>query len=157
MLEKVARPIGIVLKVLQAVVPLLARLLIGQAFAQTGWGKLHKIEDIISFFSGLGIPAPAANAYFVSTLELVGGVAILLGLGTRAFAFLLCGTMVVALGTADREALLGALQVGSETGLIDVVPLAYMSQLLWLVAFGPGVVSLDALIKRLATRRSAAA
>ena len=37
-----------------------------------------------------------ANATFIATLELVGGICLMLGLGTRIFALLLSGSMTVA-------------------------------------------------------------
>ncbi len=62
--------------------PLLARLVFGQAFAQTGYGKLTNFAATTSFFQELGIPAPAANAAIVGTVELLGGICLLL---VRAF------------------------------------------------------------------------
>src|SRR5438128_1127868 len=41
---------------------LLLRVSVGVVFAQTGWGKLHHLDDIIEFFRGLGIPAPQLQA-----------------------------------------------------------------------------------------------
>src|SRR2546421_417787 len=38
--------------------PTLARLAVGVVFAGTGWGKLHHLDKITSFFADLGIPAP---------------------------------------------------------------------------------------------------
>ena len=35
----------------------------GWQFAQSGWGKFHRMPQVIEFFSGLGIPLPAFNAY----------------------------------------------------------------------------------------------
>jgi len=128
--------------------PLLTRLVLGQAFFLTGRGKLEHIEDIVGFFSKLGIPFPAANAAFVSRLEYYGGIALILGLLTRLVALGLASTMVVALLTADRAGFLEALRGAGETGLTDVVPFVYLLFLLWLVLFGPGPVSLDALLAR---------
>jgi uncharacterized membrane protein YphA (DoxX/SURF4 family) len=71
-------------------------------------------------------------------------------------AALLASTMVVALATADREAFLGALRGTSDAGLTDVAPFVYLLFLLWLVLFGPGPVSLDALVVRWLRRRPSA-
>jgi len=30
---------------------------------QTGWGKLSDIHEVVGFFTQLGIPAPALNAW----------------------------------------------------------------------------------------------
>jgi putative oxidoreductase len=67
---------------------------------ETGWGKLTDIGKVIGFFTDLGIPAPAFNAYFVSTLEFGGGVLLTLGLGSRLIAVPLVIDMLVAYITA---------------------------------------------------------
>ncbi|MCU1276153.1 MAG: DoxX family protein, partial [Bryobacterales bacterium] len=54
---------------LQSPFLLAVRLYWGWQFMQTGWGKLSDINKVVGFFTDLGIPAPALNAYFVSALE----------------------------------------------------------------------------------------
>jgi putative oxidoreductase len=149
-----SRFIHLVAAALQPIAPLVTRLVVGQAYMQTGYGKWSDIEKFVSFFSSLGIPAPRPNAYFVATLELVGGACLLLGLGTRVFALLLSATMVVALMTADREAFLAALAVNPEHGLLDVTPVPFLLFLLWLAAFGPGPLSVDRVISRRVRERA---
>lgn len=128
--------------------PLLTRLVIGYAFYQTGSGKLANPDRIVEFFTSLGIPFPAANAAFVSRLEFYGGMLLIVGLLTRLVACGLGATMVVALMTADKPAFLEALAGAGETGLTDVVPVVYGLFLLWLIVFGPGAASLDALLRK---------
>ena len=128
--------------------PLLTRLVIGYAFYQTGQGKLANMERTVSFFTDLGIPFPAANAAFVSRLEFYGGMLLIAGLLTRLVACGLGSTMVVALMTADRSAFLEALAGTGETGLTDVVPVVFGMFLLWLIVIGPGLVSLDTLLRK---------
>ena len=128
--------------------PLLTRLVIGQAFFFTGRGKLENFEGTVAFFTDLGIPLPAANAAFVARLEYYGGLLLIVGLLTRLTALLLSTTMVVALLTADRALFVQALAGSGEAGLTDVTPFVYLLFLLWLVIFGPGALSLDALLAR---------
>jgi putative oxidoreductase len=128
--------------------PLLTRLVIGQAFHQTGSGKIANFANTVSFFTELGIPMPQANAFFVSRLEYWGGLLLIAGLLTRLVAAGLASTMVVAILTADRATFLGALKGTSEAGLTDVTSFVYLLFLLWLVLFGPGLLSLDALVVR---------
>ncbi len=78
---------------------LVARLVTGIMFCGSGWGKLHGVQGLGDWFETLGIPLPHFNALFVSTIEFVGGACLVLGLGTRVFAFLLSGVMAVALLT----------------------------------------------------------
>jgi len=132
--------------------PLLTRLVIGQAFHQTGSGKIENFANTVGFFTELGIPMPQANAFFVSRLEYWGGLLLIGGLFTRLVAAGLASTMVVALLTADRETFLGALKGTSEAGLTDVTSFVYLLFLVWLVLFGPGLVSLDAVLVRFVER-----
>jgi putative oxidoreductase len=128
--------------------PLLTRLAIGHAFFLTGRGKLANPEGITEFFTNLGIPFPAANAAFISRLEYYGGMLLIVGLFTRVVAFLLSSTMVVALITNDRGEFLSALKGTIDKAPVDITAFAYLLFLIWLLVFGPGVVSLDTLLKR---------
>jgi putative oxidoreductase len=137
---------------LQSPLLLLVRMYWGWQFAQTGWGKLHDLEKVTQFFTSLGIPAPALNAYFVTGLELAGGILLLVGLGSRLIALLLAADMVVAYFTADREALF---MVFSDPGkFYAAAPYTFLFASVLILVFGPGRWSLDAL---LAERRHPAA
>jgi len=124
--------------------PLLIRVTVGVMFARTGWGKIQNIEGIATWFGELGLPAPLLQAYLASFTELVGGTAVVLGLGARLFAVPLAFTMVVAMATG------GAFEE-PPTGVIDVLAKeesAYFAAMVWLALAGPGKASIDALIKR---------
>jgi putative oxidoreductase len=138
-----------IVDLMKPVAPLLTRVVIGHAFIQTGIGKWQSFPDVVQFFASLGLPAPAANAAFIATLEVVGGAALILGLGTNLFAALLSSTMVVALLTADRAGFVGALTGSGDQALIAVLPVMFLMPLTWLVAFGGGPLSLDHLARRL--------
>src|SRR5215468_6307248 len=97
--------------------PLLTRLVMGQAFFLTGRGKLANFANTVQFFTNLGIPLPQLNAAFVSRLEFYGGIALILGLGTRLVAAGLASTMLVALATADKQGFLDALRMTGDQGL----------------------------------------
>jgi putative oxidoreductase len=124
--------------------PLFTRIVMGQAFYYTGHGKLQNFDRTVSFFGDLGIPFPALNAGFVSTIEYVGGMCLILGLGTRIFSCLLSGSMVVALLTADKQTFLDKFPAD----ITDVTPFVYLLFLVWLVLYGPGPVSLDHIFSR---------
>jgi len=134
---------------LQFAAPLLTRLVVGITFYYTGHGKLENLDRTASFFSDLGIPFPAANAIFISSLEFFGGICLLLGLGTRVFSALLSSTMIVALITADKDTLMGKFPAD----LTDVSSFVLLLFLIWLVLYGAGAVSLDRLIGYLAKRK----
>src|SRR5579862_7420809 len=80
------------------------RLYWGWQFWQAGWGKVGNIPKVAGYFATLGIPAPLLNAYFISWLEVIGGILLALGLFSRVTSLLLTGDMVVAFFVGDREA-----------------------------------------------------
>jgi putative oxidoreductase len=126
---------------LQSPFLLAVRLYWGWQFAQTGWGKLHNIQHVIGFFTSLGIPAPALNAWFVSGLELVGGILLIVGLGSRLTALLLAIDMFVAYLTTDTEALRAIL---SDPGkLYADAAYTFLFASVLILIFGPGRFALD--------------
>ncbi len=64
-----------------------------------GWQKVFTFgfEGTGGFFDSLGIPAAGFFAIVVSLLELLGGLALILGIGTRIVGLLLAIDMLVAL------------------------------------------------------------
>jgi putative oxidoreductase len=125
---------------------LAVRLYWGFQFAQTGWGKLHHLEKITGFFASLNIPFPGVNAHFVSGLEFVGGILLILGLGTRITGLLLAGNMFVAYWTADHEALAS---IFSDPGKFYVAdPYTFLFASLMALIFGPGLFAVDTLIAK---------
>ena len=112
----------------------------------TGKGKLSNIGKIIDFFTSLGIPAPAINAYFVSALECFGGLLLIVGLASRPIAFMIVISMCVAYLTADLESLQSIFTDFDKFVKADPFPFLLVS--LIVLAFGPGLLSIDALLKR---------
>jgi uncharacterized membrane protein YphA (DoxX/SURF4 family) len=66
-------------------------------FIYHGITNLMAISGTIGFFGNIGIPLPGFSGYLVAILELVGGMAILIGLWTRGAAALLGIVMLVAI------------------------------------------------------------
>lgn len=129
---------------LQSPFLLAVRLYWGCQFVETGWGKLTDIGKVAGFFTDLGIPAPALNAYFVSAVEFGGGVFLILGLGSRLIAVPLVIDMLVAYVTADREALFSIFW--SPDKFTAAAPYTFLVASLIVLIFGPGRFSLDALL-----------
>ncbi len=137
---------------LQAAALLLVRLSAGIIFAMSGWGKLHRLPDMIDFFRELGIPAPELQAPFVSGLEFVGGILLIVGLGARLISFPLIGTMVVAMLTAKAS------EVETWTDVLGFIEWHYLAFFAVIALMGPGKLSLDhLLVKRLLGKKSPAA
>jgi len=77
------------------------RLLVGGVFIGHGTLKLFGgLAGFSGFLQQLGIPLPGIMAPVVAAVEFFGGLAILLGAGTRLAALLLAAVMVVAMITA---------------------------------------------------------
>ena len=125
---------------------LLIRVYWGVQMHMTGRGKLHDIGKVIDFFSSLGIPMPAANAYFVSWLEFIGGFLLIVGLASRPIALMLVVDMLVAYITADREALLSF--ATDPDKFTAAAPFVFLFSSLIVLIFGPGKLSADALLAR---------
>lgn len=80
--------------------PLALRLYLVPVFWVAGTNKLSGMDNVIAWFGnpdwGLGLPAPAVMAYLATGTEVLGAIALLVGLGTRWFAVPLMATMLVA-------------------------------------------------------------
>jgi putative oxidoreductase len=130
------------------IAPLATRIVIGLAFYQAGSGKFRHFENVIGFFQGIGIPFPAFNAGLVASMETVGGIMLILGLFTRFFASGLSITMVVALITADKADFLASWGSAAESSPTDITAFVFLLFLLWLIVYGAGKLSLDALLRK---------
>lgn len=139
-------------EILQPILLLMMRLIGGYLFYRTGMGKLENIERTAHFFANLHIPLPLLSAYFVGAVEMAGGLLLMAGLATRLAAFLLSVTMVVALLTADGNAVAALFSDPSRIAATASLPFLVTVLILW--AFGPGLLSVDALLKRLVFRGS---
>lgn len=128
--------------------PLIVRLTLGFVFVTTGWGKLGNIEQVSQFFASLHIPFPHANAIFIGMVELAGGVALLLGLGTRIASLFLACTMIVAIWTAKLPELHGIRDLAATDEM------AYLAAFVWLLVAGAGAASVDRLVARAMHKRN---
>ncbi len=116
---------------------------LGVVFAMHGWLKLTAMgmAGTAAFFAGLGIPMPGVMAPFITSLELCGGAALLLGLLTRPAALLLAADMVAAIVWAKLGHGFFAPR-GLELELL------LLCGTLTLAITGAGDLSLDALLAR---------
>lgn len=128
---------------LQWFVLLFLRITIGWRFYLSGSGKLRNFEGTTAFFTELHIPAPAFHAGLVGSTEMIGGLLLMVGLGTRLASVPLIISMLVAYLTAHR-----AEAFTSIYDFTDQAPFMFLCATLVLLAFGPSKVSLDFLISR---------
>jgi putative oxidoreductase len=135
------RAIGVISRV-QWLAPLLARLAVGLVFMSTGWGKVHSLSKVTSFFQELGIPAPGFNAVLVGYSELICGTLLVLGVLTRLATVPLIVSMVVAILTAKRA------DIHNLFDLVGFDEFTYLAVLVIIAIIGPGAISLDAGLTR---------
>lgn len=80
--------------------PLALRLYLVPVFWVAGTNKLGGMENVIAWFGnsewGLGLPFPTLMAWLAVGAEVLGAIALLLGLATRWFSIPLMVTMLVA-------------------------------------------------------------
>jgi putative oxidoreductase len=136
---------------LQPVLLLIISLYWGSQFFQTGLGKFKNLSKPAEYFGSLGIPFPMLNATVVATTECVGGLLLIAGLASRLACIPLTITMIVAYVTAERVALQS---IFSDTDkFLGAEPFQFLFASVLILAFGPGVFSLDYLIKRFMDRK----
>lgn len=84
---------------------LILRVVLGVAFIAHGYSKfaVMGIDGVAGFFASIGIPMALFMAWVVALVELLGGIGLLLGVGTRLSAFLLSIIMIVAIFTAKFQ------------------------------------------------------
>lgn len=117
---------------------LVGRILLSILFIFAGFGKLTAISATAGWFGSIGLPVPTVTAVVVGLVELLGGLAILVGFQTRIAAivialFTLGATVIAHLDFSD------AMQV-----LMLQKNLAIAGGLLILAVVGAGALSVDA-------------
>lgn len=138
---------------------LLLRLLVGWEFFEAGLEKFHgenwfaDAQDKFPF--PFNVVPPEVSWQMATWFELVGGIALMVGLGTRFFSASLLVLTVVAIAVAHWPAewatfadLLKGYAITDNGQGNFKLPLILMAMLLPLLLSGPGRLSLDALIAR---------
>jgi putative oxidoreductase len=135
---------------------LAVRVLLGWGFIAAGWGKLTNVADAAAFFKSSGVTfMPELNVYLAGTTETVCGFLLILGAASRVITIPLIGTMIVALATAHKEIFddLLADPNGFVKAFNAAPPLPYLLTAFVVLLFGPGLFSVDGLLRRLVIDR----
>ncbi len=112
----------------------MVRVVTGVLFVTFSLGKFVDHTQESADFDRYGIPAPEVATYLVGTLELLGGILLVVGLCTRPAAALLALNLMGAIATAGR--------VDGGTFHLGVAP-AMLLAMLFLVWAGSGNLALD--------------
>jgi putative oxidoreductase len=129
---------------------LVLRLTVGFMFFSGAVDKLADLGKFTAMFVSLGIPDAQVVAPVTALVELVGGAALMLGLGTRLVSLVLAGDMVGALITDIGPNLAHKYPAPWEffSNLFYAPEWLLVGLLLWLLCVGAGKASLDALLGR---------
>ncbi len=131
----------------QRYLPVIGRYLLAIIFVFSGWGKITGFAGTTAYMASKGMPMPQVLLPGAILVELGGGLALMLGWKARWAAlaiFLFCIPTTLVFHNfwalpADQ----------AQNQMIHFLKnLALMGGLLYVVAFGPGALSLDGLRRR---------
>lgn len=121
---------------------LILRLAAGITLLVHGWQKYFEfgLAGVQKSFAGMNVPLPEVSAVYQSTLELVGGIALIVGLATRIVGVLVAISMAYAAFAVHLSAGFFAVDGGYE--LVMLIGAAGLA----LAFTGPGRASIDGLL-----------
>jgi putative oxidoreductase len=120
-----------------------ARILLALLFVGSGFDKLTGIEGTAGYIASVGLPAASALAVAAGLLEVVAGVFLIVGFQARWSALALAGYTLVASVLFHRFWAVPADQAFMQQ-LMFMKNLSITGGMLFVWAFGPGNVSVDA-------------
>ncbi|HYK74999.1 MAG TPA: DoxX family protein [Pseudoneobacillus sp.] len=122
---------------------LILRVTLGALFLVHGVVKFQGgIENIVGWFSSIGLPG--FMAYAVALIEIIGGIALIVGLGTRIISALLSLLMIGAILKVKLS--IGLLGNGQMAGY--ELDLGFLAMAIYLVFNGSKLLSVDQLFSQ---------
>lgn len=132
------------------------RLIVGYGFMQHGFAKLSRGPDAFaSILQGMGVPAPHLMAWLTILIELLGGLAVLLGAFVTIVSVPMMAVLLVAMFKVHLPygfssiRLLAVTATGAKFGPVGYeVILLYVACLAALVIGGSGPFAIDGVIRK---------
>jgi putative oxidoreductase len=140
---------------------LVLRVACGLVFIPHGFSKIFGSGGVANFAQGLpSYGIPTFLGYVAAYSELIGSIALILGLFTRIAAVLLAGTMFVAAFVVQLPDALHDPDAAGKNKMFAAIrgmelPLSVLAAMIALVLLGGGRWSLDAAIKKIRKRTAA--
>ncbi len=131
------------MKTYQNVLNLIGRLLIAALFLPAGLSKLTSFEGTVGYFTSLGIAAPSLAVAATIIVEVLGGIALIVGFKTRAVAIVLA-LFTLAASIAGHAYWAAPADQAFVAQLLFFKNIAVIGGLLVLASAGAGKLSLDA-------------
>ena len=136
--------------------PLPLRLIVGFGFMQHGFAKLSRGLDVFAtILHALGVPAPHFMALFTILIELLGGLAVILGAFVTLVSLPMAALLLVAIFTVHLPygfssiKLLAVTPAGAQFGPVGYeCNLLYLACLAALVLGGSGPLAIDGPIRK---------
>ena len=127
----------------QNLLALAGRILMAALFLPAGIAKLSGFAGTVGYIASVGLPLPEVGAALALTVEILGGIALLIGFGARPAALVLAAFTLAAsyffhafwAVPADQQFV---------TQLLFFKNIAVTGGLLTIAAFGAGAWSIDA-------------
>lgn len=134
--------------------PIPLRLIVGYGFMEHGFAKLHKGPDAFALIlHALNVPAPHWMAWATILIELLGGLAVLLGAFVPLASLPMAAVLLVAMFTVHLRYGFSSINLKAVTAAgAQFGPPGYECDLLYLACLaalvlgGSGVFSIDGLI-----------
>lgn len=104
-----------------------------------GWFGGYGIEGTAGWMASIGIPLPTLSTILAGSAEFFGGIALLLGVGTRVASLAVAFTMLVAIATVHHSAF------DARAGGMEY-QLTLGTALVALALIGPGRIAVERLL-----------
>ncbi len=121
---------------------LIARILLSAIFISAGFSKLFGFDGTVAYIASKGLPAPVVLAALTTALEILGGIAIVIGYKTRVAGLLLGGFTILAAFIFHNFWAVSADQAYIQN-IMFMKNLSMAGGLFLLTVFGAGSLSID--------------
>jgi len=131
---------------IQSPLLLVCRLYWGALFIAAGFAKLQDVTPFAEYLDSIHFVYPTVQAYLAGLTEFLGGFCLMVGFASRLVAIPLATVMITAYSTAHVEAV--KVFFSDPSQVVAQAPFNFLLVTLLVLAFGPGIFSVDYFLKR---------